>query len=166
PASMSHLAGALLEKTADIELIHVPYRGTGQSVMDLIGGRIEIVFATLPPSLQLFREGKGRAVAVTGARRSESMLDVPTVAETGYPGYAATLWQALVAPAGLPARIANRLTTESAEVLRDEATRKLLEAQGVEPEFSTPEALAKRIRDDIEKWRTVIRDANITATKQ
>ena len=103
PASMSHLAGALLEKTAGVEMTHVPYRGTGQSIMDLISGRIEIVFATLPPSLQLFREGKVRAVAVTGPGRSGSMKDVPTVAEIGYPGYSATLWQAFVAPAGLQA---------------------------------------------------------------
>ena len=166
PASMSHLAGALLEKTADIEMVHVPYRGTGQSIMDLIGGRIEIVFATLPPSLQLFREGKVHAVAVTGVRRSDSMKDVPTVAETGYPGFNATLWQAFVAPAGLPPAIAKRLRAETTAVLSDAATRKLLEAQGVEPEASTPEGLAKRIGDDIEKWRNVIRGANITVPKQ
>ena len=126
PASMSHLAGALLEKTTGVELVHVPYRGTGQSVMDLIGGRIEIVFATLPPSLQLIQEGKVRAVAVTGARRSETMRDVPTVAEAGFPGYDATLWQALVAPAGLPTSIAARLNAETVAIMKDAATRTLL----------------------------------------
>ncbi len=166
PASMSHLAGALLEKTTNVELVHVPYRGTGQSVMDLISGRIEIVFATLPPSLQLIQEGKVRALAVTGPRRSETMADVPTVAESGYPGFDATLWQAFVAPAGLPPSIAARLTAATVAVVKDDATRKLLLAQGVEPEPSTPEQLGKRIADDIEKWRTVIRGANITAPKQ
>lgn len=166
PASMSHLAGALLEKTAGVELVHVPYRGTGQSVMDLIGGRIEIVFATLPPSLQLIQEGKVRALAVTGPRRSETMADIPTVAELGYPGFDATLWQAFVAPAGLPPSIAQRLTEATVAAVRDDATRKLLLAQGVEPEPSTPELLGRRIADDIEKWRTVIRGANITAPKQ
>ena len=165
PASMSHLAGALLEKTTGVELVHVPYRGTGQSVMDLIGGRIEIVFATLPPSLQLIQEGKVRAVAVTGARRSETMRDVPTVAEAGFPGYDATLWQALVAPAGLPTSIAARLNAETVAIMKDAATRTLLLAQGVEPEASTPEDLAKRIASDIEKWRGVIRSANISAPK-
>ncbi len=166
PASMSHLAGALLERTANVELVHVPYRGTGQSVMDLITGRIEIVFATLPPSLQLINEGKVRALAVTGPRRSDTMKDVPTVAEQGYPGFDATLWQAFVAPVGLPPAIAKRLTDETHAVLKDEATRKLLAAQGVEPEASSPEGLAKRIRDDIEKWRAVIRGANISVPKQ
>jgi len=166
PASMSHLAGALLEKTTNVELVHVPYRGTGQSVMDLISGRIEIVFATLPPSLQLIQEGKVRALAVTGPRRSETMPDVPTVAESGYPGFDATLWQAFVAPAGLPPPIAKRLTEATVAAVKDEATRKLLLAQGVEPEPSTPAQLGKRIADDIEKWRIVIRSANISAPKQ
>ncbi len=166
PASMSHLAGALLEKTADVAMTHVPYRGTGQSIMDLISGRIEIVFATLPPSLQLYREGKVSAVAVTGPKRSDSMKDVPTVAEIGYPGYSATLWQAFIAPAGLPVAIAKRLTAETTATLSEPAMRKLLEAQGVEPEASTPEKRAKRIRDDIEKWRAVIRGANISMPKQ
>ncbi len=166
PASMSHLAGALLEKTTNVELVHVPYRGTGQSVMDLISGRIEIVFATLPPSLQLIQEGKVRALAVTGPRRSETMPDVPTVAESGYPGFDATLWQAFVAPAGLPPAIAKRLTEATVAVIKDEATRKLLLAQGVEPEPSTPEQLGKRIVDDIEKWRVVIRGANISVPQQ
>lgn len=165
PASMSHLAGALLEKTTGVELVHVPYRGTGQSVMDLISGRIEIVFATLPPSLQLINEGKVRALAVTGPRRSETMKDVPTVAELGFPGFDATLWQALVAPAGLPGPVARRLTEATAALLQDPATRQLLLVQGVEPEPSTPAALERRIADDIEKWRVVIRGANISAPK-
>lgn len=166
PASMSHLAGALLEKIAGVELVHVPYRGTGQSIMDVITGRIEIVFATLPPSLQLINEGKVRALAVTGPRRNETMKDVPTVAELGYAGYDATLWQAFIAPAGLPAAIARRLNEETVAVLGDAATRALLVAQGVEPESSTPQALAKRIADDIVKWREVIRGANISMAKQ
>lgn len=166
PASMSHLAGALLEKTVGVELVHVPYRGTGQSIMDLISGRIEIVFATLPPSLQLINEGKVRALAVTGANRNDTMKDVPTVAEFGYPGFNATLWQAFVAPAGLPASIAKRLQDETVATLKDPATRALLVAQGVEPEASTPAELSKRIADDIAKWREVIRSANISAAKQ
>jgi tripartite-type tricarboxylate transporter receptor subunit TctC len=166
PDSMSHLAGALLEKTANVELVHVPYRGTGQSIMDLISGRIEIVFATLPPSLQLIQEGKVRALAVTGARRNETMPDIPTVAEGGYPDFNATLWQAFVAPAGLPPAIAKRLTEATIASVKDETTRKLLVAQGVEPEPSTPEQLGKRIADDIEKWRIVIRGASIAMPKQ
>src|SRR5262249_49555525 len=98
PGRPAHLVGGTLQRDAGVELVHVPYRGTGQSVMALISGRIEIVFATLPPSLQLIAEGKVRALAVTGARRSDSMKAVPTVAELGYPGFDATLWQAFIAP--------------------------------------------------------------------
>ena len=165
PASMSHLAAALFEKVAGIDMVHVAYRGTGQSIVDLIGGRIEIVFATLPPSLQLIQERKVRAIAVTGSRRSETMPDVPTVAASGYAGYDATLWQALVAPAGLPPAIARRLNAETAAALEDGGTRKLLLVQGVEPEPSTPEQLTQRMKSDIEKWRVLIRTASIAAPK-
>ena len=166
PASMSHLAGALLEKTTGVELVHVPYRGTGQSVMDLIGGRIEIVFATIPPSLQLIREDKIRALAVTGLERNDTLAEVPTVGEAGFAGAEASLWQAIVAPAQLPPAIVQRLNAEIAGVLQDRGTRDLLGAQGVEAEASTPDALVERIRADTEKWRAVIKSAKIAAPPQ
>lgn len=162
PASMSHLAAALFEKVADIEMVHVAYRGTGQSVVDLIAGRIEIVFATIPPSLQLIREGKIRALAVTGPKRSDAMPEVASVREGGFPAYEASLWQAIVAPANLPPGIAKKLHGEVVAVLAEKPMQDLLGAQGVEAESSTPEQLVARIKADIEKWRDLIKSAKIT----
>ena len=99
PATLAHLSGALFEKMAQIELTHVPYRGTAQSTLDLIEGRVEMQFGTIPPTLTHIRAGKLRALAVTGAVRNAALPDVPTIAESGLPGYECSLWQAIVAPA-------------------------------------------------------------------
>ena len=163
PASMSHLAAALFEKIANVEMVHVAYRGTGQSVIDLIGGRIEIVFATIPPSLQLIREGKIRVIAVTGAKRSDALPEAPSISEAGFAGAEASLWQAIVGPPQMPAAIVMRLNREIAAVLNDPPTHELLATQGVEVEPSSPEQLVERIKADIEKWRSVIRSAKIAA---
>ena len=161
PASASHLAGALFEKLANVELTHVPYRGSAQSVLDLVEGRIEIQFGTIPPTLTLVREGKARALAVTGANRSAAIADVPTMAESGVPGYEASLWQAIVAPAATAPAIIARLNREVAAVLNDPEVRTALAQHGVEPEPSSPDALGARIRDDVKKWRDVIASAGI-----
>jgi tripartite-type tricarboxylate transporter receptor subunit TctC len=163
PASMSHLAGALFEKMARIELVHVPYRGTGQSVVDLIGGRIEIQFGTIPPTLQHIRAGRMRVLAVTGDKRSDALPDIATVAEAGIAGYQASLWQAIVAPAATPAGIVARINREVGAILKDPDTIAAFATQGVDPEPSTPDELARRIRADVEKWRDVIQSAGIHA---
>jgi tripartite-type tricarboxylate transporter receptor subunit TctC len=159
--TLAHLSGALFEKLGKIELIHVPYRGTAQSTVDLIGGRVSMQFGTIPPSLANIREGKIRALAVTGASRNATLPDVPTMVEAGLTGYEASLWQALVAPAATPVAIIQRLNSEVAAVLNDADVRAALTKQGVEPEPGPPEALGKRIRDDIAKWRGVIESAGI-----
>ncbi len=96
PATLAHLSGALFEKMANIELTHVPYRGTAQSTLDLLEGRVEMQFGTIPPTLAHVRAGKLRALAVTGAVRNATLPDVPTIAESGLPGYESSLWQAIV----------------------------------------------------------------------
>ena len=160
-ATMAHLSGALFEKMAKVELIHVPYRGTAQSTVDLIGGRVEMQFGTIPPSLANIREGKMRALAVTGATRNATLPDVPTVAESGLAGYESSLWQAIVAPAATPPAIIARLNRETTAALNDPDVKAALTKQGVEPEPGPPEALGKRIRDDLAKWRDVITSAGI-----
>ena len=112
PASLAHLSGALFEKMAGIELTHVPYRGSAQSVLDLIDGRVEMQFGTLAPTLPLIREGKVRALAVTGGKRNATLPEVPTIAESGLPGYESSLWAAIVVPAGTPPGIVARLNRE------------------------------------------------------
>jgi tripartite-type tricarboxylate transporter receptor subunit TctC len=161
PASMSHLAGALFEKLAKVELVHVPYRGTGQSVIDLIEGRIEIQFGTIPPTLQHIRAGKMRVLAVTGDKRNAAVPDIPTVAEAGIAGYEASLWQAIVVPAATPPAIVARLNREVRALLKEPPTIAAFAQQGVDAEPSTPEELARRIQVDVVKWRDVIAGAGI-----
>jgi tripartite-type tricarboxylate transporter receptor subunit TctC len=160
-ATLAHLSGALFEKMAGIELTHVPYRGTAQSTLDLLEGRVEMQFGTIPPSLSHIRAGKLRALAVTGAARNPTLPDVPTLAESGLPGYECSLWQAIVAPAATPGVIIARLNREVTVTLNDPEVRAAFAKQGVETEPGTPEALGVRIRDDVKKWREVITSAGI-----
>jgi tripartite-type tricarboxylate transporter receptor subunit TctC len=163
PATLAHLSGALFEKMANIELTHVPYRGTAQSTLDLLEGRVDMQFGTIPPTLSHIRAGKLRALAVTGAARNPTLPDVPTIAESGLPGYECTLWQAIVAPAATPAAVIARLNGAIAAVLRDAEMKAAFAKNGVESEPSSPQALAARIRDDVAKWRDVITGAGIRA---
>jgi tripartite-type tricarboxylate transporter receptor subunit TctC len=161
PATLAHLSGALFEKLAKIELTHVPYRGTAQSTLDLLEGRVEMQFGTIPPTLTHIRAGKLRALAVTGAERNAALPDVPTIAESGLPGYECSLWQAIVAPAATPGAIVTRLNREVTAILNDPEVRAAFAKHGVEPEPGSPEALGARIRDDVQKWRDVITSAGI-----
>ncbi len=163
PATLAHLAGALFEKMAGIELTHVPYRGTAQSTLDLLEGRVEMQFGTIPPTLTHIRAGKLRALAVTGAARNAALPDVPTIAESGLPGYECTLWQAMVAPAGTPAAIVARLNREVTAVLEDPEVRATFAKNGVEPEPGPAAALGARIRAELAKWREVISSTGIRA---
>lgn len=161
PGSMAHLSGALFEKMAGVRLVHVPYRGTGQSVVDLMENRIELLFGTIAPSLAHVRSGKLRALATTGDRRNAMLPEVPTMAQSGLAGYESALWSALVLPAGAPAAIIERLNRETIAVLNVPDTREALDKQGVEIETGSPEALAARIRTDVHKWRDVIVSAGL-----
>ena len=161
PASLAHLSGALFEKMAGLELIHVPYRGSAQSVLDLVEGRVQIQFGTLAPTLPLIRDGKVRALAITGAKRNATLPDVPTVAESGLPGYESSLWAAIVVPTGTPPAIVARLNREVVALLSDPEMVGSLGKQGLDTDPGTPEALAARIRTDVEKWRDIIQKAGI-----
>jgi tripartite-type tricarboxylate transporter receptor subunit TctC len=161
PATLAHLSGALFEKMAKIELTHVPYRGTAQSTLDLLEGRVEMQFGTIPPALTHIRAGKLRALAVTGAVRNPTLPDVPTIAESGLPGYECSLWQAIVAPAGTSPTIIARLNREISAVLADPDVRAAFAEHGVEPQASSAAVLGARIRADVQKWRDVIISAGI-----
>jgi tripartite-type tricarboxylate transporter receptor subunit TctC len=161
PATLANLAGVLFAKMAAIELTPVSYRGSEQEVLDIIEGRVDMQFATIPPTLNLIRDGKVRALAVTGAQRSAVLADVPTVAESGLPGYESVLWQALYAPAGTPAAIVTRLNSEVNAILHDAAAVDALAKLGVEAQPGTPQQLADRIAADLKKWHDVIVSAGI-----
>jgi tripartite-type tricarboxylate transporter receptor subunit TctC len=163
PASLAHLAGALFATMTDTQLTHVPYKSTAQSVIDMMSGRLDMQFATIPPSIQTIRAGHLRALAVTGRSRVDALPETPTMAEAGVPGYDATLWFALVAPAKFPASLAGRLNREIVDVLGAADVKELLVQQGLVAEPGPPEALTAQVRGDIAKWREVIARAGITA---
>jgi tripartite-type tricarboxylate transporter receptor subunit TctC len=148
---------------ADIQLTHVPYRGTGQSVLDIMEGRIEMVFGTIAPSLSYIRSGKLRALATTGEKRTAMLPELPTLAEAGLPGYEAGLWTAIVLPAGVPADIVRRLNQEVNAAVNSDEIRAALDKQGVETDTGTPEALGARIKSDLVKWRDVAMKAGVRA---
>src|SRR6478609_3010261 len=160
--TLAHLAGELFKNKAGIEVTHVPYRGSAQSMIDLMQGRIDLSVSTIPPTLQHIREGKLRAFAVMSEKRNAMMPDVPTVAEAGVPGCEAALWTAVVVPAGVPADIIKRLNTAVLAAVAAPDIQKALTIQGVDPEPGPPEAVSQRIRADIVKWKDVVVAAKIT----
>jgi tripartite-type tricarboxylate transporter receptor subunit TctC len=160
-SSMGFLASVLFSVRAGVEFNQVPYRSSAQAMLDVVEGRIEMQFGTIAPTLPLIRDGKMRALGVTGAKRSPSLPDVPTIAEAALPGYEAVLWQAIAAPAGTPLQIIARLNRELVAVLAEPATIAASAQQGIEAESSSPQELAARIRTDIDKWRDVVAKAGI-----
>jgi tripartite-type tricarboxylate transporter receptor subunit TctC len=161
PATLAHLSGALFEKMGRIEMVHVPYRGTAQAALDLMEGRVDMQFGTIPPSIGNIRDGRLRAIGITGVARNAALPDVPTIAEAGLAGYESSLWQGYVMPAGTPPAIIGKLNREVTAVLNDAAVRAALTEQGVEPEPGLPEALGNRMRADVVKWHDVIVSAGI-----
>jgi tripartite-type tricarboxylate transporter receptor subunit TctC len=161
PATLAHLSGALFEKMGRIEMVHVPYRGTAQAALDLMEGRVDMQFGTIPPSIGNIRDGRLRAIGITGAVRNGTLPDVPTIAESGLPGYESSLWQGYVMPAGTPPSIIAKVNREVTAALNDAGVRASLTEQGVEPEPGPPEALGNRMRADVVKWHDVIVSAGI-----
>ena len=160
-ASLANLAGALFSSMAGVKLAEVPYRSSSQAVIDVAEGRIEMQFGTLAPTLPFIRNGKLRAIATTGAKRSALLADVPTISESGLPGYEASLWMAIVMPPGVPLARRDRLNAEINAALASPTVVQQLNAQGMIAEPSTPDALRSRVGEDIAKWRRVTQEAGI-----
>jgi len=162
-ASLAHLATALFATMAGINITHVPYKSSAQSMTDMITGRLDMQFATIAPSLPSIRAGQLRALVTSGGKRASVLAEVPTVAEAGIAGYEAALWASFVMPRDAPPAIVARLNREVNEFLGSADGRDALVAQGMEPEGGPPQALAERIRSDIVKWREVVAKAGIRA---
>jgi tripartite-type tricarboxylate transporter receptor subunit TctC len=158
-----HLAGELLKMMAKIDLVHVPYKGGGPAMQGLLGGEIAAYFATPVAAGAHVKAGKAKALATTGPQRDPLMPDVPTVAESGYPGYEATNWYAYLVPAATPRDVVARLNSELVKVLRQPEVRDLLNKQGVEPQPGTPEELKRYMESEYRTWGKVVKDANIKA---
>ena len=158
----AHLSGELLQAMTGAELVHVPYKGGSPAAVDLVGGQIPMLFASTGTALPFIQSGKMRALAVTSIKRSSVLPDVPTVAEQGYPGYDATVWFALVAPARLPADISARLHGALQGALADPAAQQALRRQGYEPIPGAADIVSARVRADLAKWGQLIRDKKIS----
>jgi tripartite-type tricarboxylate transporter receptor subunit TctC len=158
-----HLAGELLRLVAKIDIVHVPYKGGGPAMQGFLGGQVDSFFATPTSSGGQVKAGKARAIATTGTKRAALMPDVPTVAESGYPGYEALNWYAYFGPKGMQRDIVERLNRELARALNHKETVALLHTQGVEPQPGTPEELARYVEREYQTWGRVVKEAGIKA---
>jgi tripartite-type tricarboxylate transporter receptor subunit TctC len=156
-----HLAGELFKTLAGIDIQHVPYRGIAAVMPDLLGGRLTMAFGNISAILPLVRDGKLRALAVSSPRRSASVPDLPTMIEAGFPGFDATAWFALMAPAGTPVAIIEKLHRETVRILALPEVRKRFDTLGMEPVGNTPAEFAAEIARETPQWAKVIRDAGI-----
>ncbi len=151
-----HLAGELFKTMAGVEMVHVAYKGSAPAMTDLIGGQVTVMFDQILTALPHVQSGKLRALGVTTEQRSPAAPQIPTIAEAALPGYAVTTWHGLLAPAGTPREIVNRLSSETARALQSPDIRDRFAAQGVDPIASTPEQFAAMMKSELEKWRKVI----------
>ena len=160
-ASPGHLAGELFKNMAGVNMVHVPYKGGGPALTDLIAGHVEIFVAVISTAVPAVKSGRARALAVTGGKRAAALPDVPTVAESGLKGYEATNWYGMVAPAGTPQPIIDRLHNETVAVLNMADVRKTLLDSGIDAVSSSPQQFTAYIKSETEKWTKVIKAARL-----
>jgi tripartite-type tricarboxylate transporter receptor subunit TctC len=159
--STTHLAMEMLKAATGTFMLHIPYSGNGPAGTAVVGGQVEILFGSLPALLPHAKSGRVRALAVGTPKRSPSLPDIPTVAESGYPGFDASLWLAIMAPAGTPQPVIDRLNKELVSLIAAPETREALDKAGAEPLSGTPAELAAMIRDGIPKYARVVRAAGV-----
>jgi tripartite-type tricarboxylate transporter receptor subunit TctC len=155
--SAIHLAMELFQSTSRIELIHIPYKGASPAITDVLGGQVPLMFATTPPAVEYMKTGKLRALGVSSARRLDVLPAVPTIAESGYPGFEVNNWYAFVAPAQTPRAVITKLNAEIVSILALPDVRERVAALGNETQSSTPEQFDERLRKEIALWRDVFR---------
>jgi tripartite-type tricarboxylate transporter receptor subunit TctC len=159
--STAHLSMELFKNMTGINLVHIPYKGSAGVLADVMGGQIAVTIDNMPPYLPQVKAGKIRALAVSPAKRSTAAPDIPTIAESGVPGYEAVAWFGLLAPAGTPKDIVSKLSVETARILKMPDVNKRVSELGGEPVGSSPEEFAALIKSEIAKWAKVIKDANV-----
>lgn len=161
----AHLAGELFKSMAKVDINHIPYRGAGPAITDLLGGQVDLMFATAAAVAPHLESGKLRAVAVTTAQRSQApaLSKVPTIAESGVPNYAADSWYGLFVPAGTPPAVIARLNAAAKKAVHTDAFRKRAEQEGLAINGGTPEELGRYVKAESQRWSKVVKDANITA---
>jgi len=160
--SLQHVTGAMIEQQAGVQLTHVPYKGTGPALQDLLGAQVDLTFGTPPPYMQFIQSGKLRALAVSSRARSSVLPNVPTAAESGLKGFETSAWWALYAPANLPPELLARLRSETLAIVQSSVFRDKLVPLGVQPYTEQPPSLAEFQKGEIAKWGKAVRDAGVT----
>ena len=158
-----HLAGALFDTMTGTKMVHIPYKGMSLAVSDLMGGQVSMTFGTSLSVLPHVRTGRLRALATTGAQRSPALPDMPTIAESGLPGYEASLWYGFVGPARMPVDIVQKLNTEISAVLAQPDIREKLASQGVDAKSTTPEEFGRIMIADVARWAAVVQKLGLQA---
>jgi tripartite-type tricarboxylate transporter receptor subunit TctC len=156
-----HLAGELLKLRTGIDFVHVPYKGGGQAITDVLGGQIPLVFTAIATAQQHVKAGKLTPLGVPSPKRSPALPDVPTFIESGLPGFEAVSWVGVFAPAGTPRPIVDKLQREIAAVLKTDTVKERYAALGIEPVGNTPEEFARQVQDDLARWGEVVKKAHI-----
>lgn len=157
----NHLASELFRKMAGINIVHVPYKGVAPALTDLMGGHTQLVMTSLPSAMTQVQAGRLKALAVGSEKRSSFMPDMPTIAESGVPGYAAEFWWGIAAPAKTPADIVSRLASELTKALQSPELKQRFATEGAEPTVMSREQLTKFVSNEITRWRQVARESNI-----
>ncbi len=158
-----HLSGELFKLLAGIDMLHVPYKGVAPALVDVVAGQVSMTFASLISGTPQYKSGRLRALAVTGAKRSVALPELPTMQEAGVKGYESSTWYGVIAPAGTPPEIINKLNAEIVGILKQPEIFERLSQEGAEPVGNTPQQFAAHIKSEIEKWRKVIQAAGIKA---
>lgn len=158
-ATSQHLSGEAFKIAAGIDMLHVPYKGSAPALTDLVGGQVQLMFDSLPSSMPFIRSGAIRPLAVTTARRSSALPDVPTVAESGYPGFDISTWYGVWAPAATPAPVVQKLSSAIADIVRMPAVREQFAGLGAEPVGNTPDEFAAFAKKELAKWARIVKQS-------
>jgi len=158
---ITHMATELFRLMSNVDLVHIPYKGTGPALNDLIGGQVQMIFGAILATLPHVKSGKLKGIAVTGPKRSEAAPEIPTVSESGLPGYEVTLWYGVWGPKGLPKEVANRWHAELVKVLQSPEMKSRLANEGLEAVGSTPDEFRAHLKREVAKWAKVIKDAHV-----
>ena len=160
--SVNHLLGEMLKTEAGIKMLHVPYRGVAPAITDVIGGQVDSAFSSVPSVLQMVQTDKVRALAISSAKRIAAAPEIPTIAESGFPGFDVNPWWGILAPAGIDVTIVRKINEDVANILRTKEMIDFLAAQGAEPLITSPEAFLKILEADVVKWAKVVKSAGVT----
>ena len=163
---IAHLAGVLFERTAGVKLVHVPYKGSGAGVIDAVSGQVPLIFSSVSPVLPFVKNGRLRALGVGGAKRATFLPDVPTIAESGLPGYDSNMWWGIMVPAKTPAATVQKLNRDIKRAAAAGEVAARFADLGMEVRVSTPDEFSSIVAADIKKWAAIIKAANVTAGAQ